>query len=777
MTSSARRLLLWLTLLCSLAPAAAARAQGTIAGTVSDFDRGAPIPDVRVVVSGPATTRTVSSDAQGRYVVRGVPAGTYTLAVHRIGYSAQRAVDIVVRDGESTPVDLLLSAVPVPLSAVVVTPGTFGVMYENLAAPQSLTREDIETRPQLGEDVYRSVTRLPGISSNEYSAKFRVRGGGNNEMLVLLDGLELYEPFHLKYLDGALSIIDVQEIGGVDVTTGGFSAEYGDRLTGVFDVRTLDAPAGGRTRTELGLSVTNARLLNRGDFAGGRGRWLVSARRGYLDVVLKLIGEDDDLNPRYYDALAKVEYQLGDAHTVSAHLLRAGDRLRFVEDPGSHLTSGYGNTYGWVTWRATFERLTAQHVLSAGALSWDRDAVDLFNDRVPRATVRDDRSFHFVGLREDASFELGARSLLKWGFDAKLLDARYDYGHTLVRERANGGQGAPTRTDTTLAALDPSGSELGAYAAARVRPLPPLVIEAGARYDRQSYTGDAAASPRLNASYAVGRGPNPLTLRAAWGRYSQSQGIHEIQVQDGETAFQRADLAEHRALGAERGFWGTRVRVEAYQRRMPRLRERWVNLDGGVELLPEVEEDRVRIAPGEGDARGVELFVQREPGRGAFQWSGSYAIARAEDRVGGTTVPRELDQRHTLYLDVAYRPRAKWLLSAAWLSHTGWPTTKSEFAFEQVSATGYRLTRTYGPLYGERLPAYRRLDVRATRQFALGRGGRVAVFLDVFNALGRDNPQSFNYFVRGSPPGAPVVRREIEPLLPRLPSLGASWEF
>ena len=760
-----------------LATGAQARAQGSIVGTVRDSLHASPLSGVRVAADGAGATAT--TDAEGRFALRGVPAGSRAVHFQRVGYAPARLAAVVVRDGEASSLDVALAAVVVPLSAVVVTPGTFGVMHENLAAPQSLTREEIETRPSLGEDIYRSVTRLPGVSAGEYSAKFRVRGGGNDEVLVMLDGLELYEPFHLKDLDGALSIVDVQAIGGVDVITGGFSAEYGDRLTGVFDIRTAGAGGArdqraddGRTHTELGLSLTNARLLNRGQFDGGRGRWLVSARRGYLDVVLKLIGEDEDLNPRYYDALAKVEYQLGDAHTVGAHVLHAADRLRFVEEPGSRLTSDYGNSYGWLTWRASLGRLTAQHVLSAGALSWDRDAVDLFNDRVARATVRDERRFHFVGLREDASLALGERSLLKWGFDAKRLEASYDYANTLVLERGSGG--AVTRADTTRAAPSPSGTELGVYGALRLRPLAPLVVEGGARYDRQSYTGDATVSPRVNASLTL---PDGTSLRAAWGRFYQSQGIHEIQVHDGETAFQRADLAEHRALGVERALGGVRVRVEGYERRMPRLRARWVNLIGGVEMLPEVTDDRVRIAPDRGDARGVELFVQREPGAGRFHWAGSYAVARAEDRVGGAVVPRPLDQRHTLYLDASYRPGANWLLSAAWMSHSGWPTTASSWTFEQVSATTYRLRHAFGPYYGERMPSYQRLDVRGTRRFALRRGGEVRVFVDVFNVLNRKNPQSYEYFVSGSPPAAPVVRRELEPLLPRLPSLGVSWEF
>ena len=78
-----------------------------------------------------------------------------------------------------------------------------------------------------------------------------------------------------------------------------------------------------------------------------------------------------------------------------------------------------------------------------------------------------------------------------------------------------------------------------------IRPLRALVVEPGLRFDRHDYTGDSAWSPRLNAALTLGR----ATVRAAWGDYRQSQGLHEISVADGERTFQRGERAEHRVLG------------------------------------------------------------------------------------------------------------------------------------------------------------------------------------------------------------------------------------
>jgi len=127
---------------------------------------------------------------------------------------------------------LNLAEEAIPLSEVIVTPGHFSMMQKETTIRQTLKREDIRSFPQLGEDIYRAVTRLPGLAGNDYSSKFSVRGGENEEVLVLLDGMKLYEPFHLKDFGGSVSVIDVEAIGGIDMITDAFTADYGDRLSG-----------------------------------------------------------------------------------------------------------------------------------------------------------------------------------------------------------------------------------------------------------------------------------------------------------------------------------------------------------------------------------------------------------------------------------------------------------------------------------------------------------------------------------------------------------------
>jgi len=131
-----------------------------------------------------------------------------------------------------------------------------------------------------------------------------VRGGEHDQVLVLLDVLELNDPFHLKEINGGgLSIVDVSLIDGVELLTGGFPAEYGDRRSGVFNIKSARPPSSHRWGAGVGLM--NIRVFARGSSA--RGNWMVSIRRGYLDVVLDLMGEENAPRLTYCDALAKAE--------------------------------------------------------------------------------------------------------------------------------------------------------------------------------------------------------------------------------------------------------------------------------------------------------------------------------------------------------------------------------------------------------------------------------------------------------------------------------------
>jgi hypothetical protein len=143
------------------------------------------------------------------------------------------------------------------LEDYVVTPSRFGIADERIAGNATLTSDELATLPQIGEDLFRTITRLPGLAANDASARFLVRGAPSSQILTRLNSVDLIDPFHRKEYDGALSIVDLETVGSIDLVTGGFTAEYGDRLAGVLKMETRTEARPGR-HTTLGISVTNS---------------------------------------------------------------------------------------------------------------------------------------------------------------------------------------------------------------------------------------------------------------------------------------------------------------------------------------------------------------------------------------------------------------------------------------------------------------------------------------------------------------------------------------
>ncbi|UCD38199.1 MAG: TonB-dependent receptor, partial [Fidelibacterota bacterium] len=272
-----------------LAVVPAIKQPGSIKGLIRDRATGQPLRGVNVLLAG--TYLGAATDPSGQFVINHVYPGTYTVQASMMGYKPQQAAEVVY-DGYNH-VDLAFELEPtvISLSEIVITPGHFSLMERIPTTRHALRAEDIRSFPQLGEDIYRAVNRLPGLANNDFAAGFYIRGGRQNEVLVLLDGMELYNPFHLKIQDGFMSFIDVESIRGIEMMTGAFPAEYGNRLSGVFNLKTI-SPRPNSSRTSLAISFLNARVLTENSFAKGRGRWMLLARRGYIDLLLKVAGQE-----------------------------------------------------------------------------------------------------------------------------------------------------------------------------------------------------------------------------------------------------------------------------------------------------------------------------------------------------------------------------------------------------------------------------------------------------------------------------------------------------
>lgn len=629
-----------------------------------------------------------------------------------------------------------------------------------------LGREEALALPRLGDDVFRGLTLLPGTAGDDASARFNLRGGRADEVMVRLDGLEILEPFHLQDFQQALSIVAPATLGAVTLQSGGFPAELGGRMSGVLELTSLEPTW--RRRGELGLTLLNAQAGGSGTFHEDRGHWLASLRGGSLELPLELAGRRE--NPKFWDVFGKVDRQLGGGHDLRGNALLARDTLDFAdlddEDQRSFNTL-YDGTYVWLT----DEAVLTPHLFVASRASFSRFERDRRGGEQGPATaftLGDARSLDAAGLAQSWSLNVGDGAL-KWGFDVRALDAHYDYdadwdlGDRLAAVRHQGAAGS------FHFRRHYRGRQYGVYVAGRFAARR-WTVEPGARFDANTIIeDDERVSPRLNATWAASERSR---LRLAWGHYSQSERLYELQVEDGVTAFAPPELAEHRILGFDHAF-GRRLtlRAELYERLIRDPRVRFENLYEPLSIVPELEPDRIRVAPESSKARGFEVLLGGAAGD-RVDWFASYSYSRIEDRIDGRDVPRSVDQPHSLGLELTWRAPRQWLVHLGWHYHSGWPTTALA---AHLDAAGEAVP-ALGPLYGERLPGHRRLDLRASRGFRLRRG-ELELFVEVQNLASNHNVRGYDVALVPRADGTVDVELDPNSWGRLLPNVGVTWRF
>jgi len=582
-----------------------------ISGCVIDDSSKICLPGANVFLT--ETTFGASTNEKGKFIISNIPNGCYNLQCMYIGYKTVTINDINISENKCVHLDIEMRMEPIRLKEITVTPSHYSFREITPTVQQTLTRKDIETIPQFGEDIYRVVRRLPGLYANEFSSRFTVRGGEHNQILTTIDGLELYEPFHLKDIfGGLLSIIDAAAIETIDLMTGGFSAEYGDRMSGVFKIKSR-IPTADQKRYSLGISLTNARIFSEGSFNKNNGSWLISGRRGYLNNVLKITG-GDDTQPGifYYDLFGKVKNKLNEKNTLSVNVLHANDKFEYINDG---VDTHYSNTYGWLTLQSVLNpKLLMRTVVSVGRMSHNRKAIRSYDvDQDLYYSVSDVRNFQFWGFKQDWNLEFSGFYYVKWGFDTKMLTSEYDYLSVPQNDSYDVNTDIKKEgLNTTQVTIDPSGQKFGAYLSNRFEITSPLTAEIGFRYDYTSYTKDNLFSPRVNLAYALGR---QTFIRGEWGHFYQTQGVHELHVQDGEESFSPAELAEHRIIGFEHDFNGEiRLRLEGYYKKMSNLRPVYQNWKQIIDIFPEMSSDRLKILLNGSTAKGIEIYLRKISG-------------------------------------------------------------------------------------------------------------------------------------------------------------------
>ena len=704
---------------------------------------------------------------QGVFQYNGLAAGQYTLDIEAPGYQSQ------TKSIEVNSMDVAVLSIQLEIEVTVLEELKVSTSRYTLAANSRffIDQRAIENLPDIGDDPIRSAHRLPGVAAGGWSAQSYFRGGEKNETAIYLNGLKLLDPFHVRDYQNVFSSIDARSISGVEAYTGGFPVGYGDRMSGVL---VLESQQSAKPRqTELGLSVFNTSILTSGHTANNKVNWLLSARNSNLKYVLdKDVGE-----PSYNDIFVSAGINFSDRFRMTVNALRAEDAILVVTESAieerEQATSDTLNRSFWLSLENDWTLdLSSTTVLATSKFKNDRDAIVLDPEQLV-GQVMDDRDIKFTELKQDWTWTASERHLWQFGFEIRDQKASYRYisaaeyfGFYLALP------GVPESIERDVTA-NYAGQSYSVYLSDRFAMNANSMIEFGLRWDKQTYLGpidDDQISPRISVFYNA----TPKTdLRLSWGSYYQSQGIHELQVEDGVETFFPAQRADHLIAGVHYKLGRSlRLRTEVYQKDYKDLRPRFENLQDSLALVPELEPDRVPIAPDSGRSRGIELTLENTE-NDELDWWLSYTWSRVTDSIDGRDQKRNWDQQHALQTGIAWH-MAPWEIGLAANIHTGWPTTTLYLVEGADEDDEYTLV--YGSRNTENFKTFASLDFRVSREWNL-KNSRISAFFEISNALNRKNECCIDYDIEDEDADEIILEESIDYWLPVLPAIGILWEF
>ena len=578
------------------------------------------------------------------------------------------------------------------------------------------------------ENIFRTLQVLPGvIATEELGSRIAVRGGGPDQNLTVMDGVEIYNPYRLTFpaedlaMVGLASPFNSDTIESVEFFPGAFDVRYGDRLSSLLVVKNREGSETERFQGTSSLSATDANVIVEGKLPRrAPGSWLVSARRSHLDLVAeRLIGAQ---LPSFEDLHARALWRPGPQQRVSLVGLAGRERIRpdSVEgdDDGVASDAGHETRMRNGLLSLTFESSVGPAGSSRTIASFSQLGETLgayeqsFDNSRGANTVESiatggllqfqlarDIAVRDLALRQEFMFKPSAGHSLDLGLETHRLDTRWTWRISGDRSlhQANG---SSIRLGSSL--LDDFDSSrasyrFGAWLQDRWQVSPRLALQPGIRIDHSSLTGETTLSPRLRGTVNVGRA---LRLDAAFGVHTQSPGYEKVLQSDyfidlrpARSSALKAERALHAVAGLQREFGGgLTARVDGYYKRFSDLlvgqlesEEDRLQRLAGYDVPPALWESvpthaQITTSPlnaATGEAYGVEVSVAHSGAGASAPLSGwaAYAVGRASRTAYGVTHPFDYDRRHALTTAATFRVGSRIDVSATARWATGLPRT------------------------------------------------------------------------------------------------------
>ncbi len=799
-------------------------ARVSVAGRVLVAGIEEPVEGALLVVNG----NEVVTGPDGRFRLVLAP-GTWTISIAAEGF-LNHTVTITVGTGPIDDLQVLLTAVRFSETVEVIARGE----TPTGPAPLPVKPDAVLAQAGVADNVFRTLHTMAGVAAaNDFESRISVRGGGPDQNLTVMDGVEIHNPYRLF---GLTSAFNPEIVSDFELATGAFSVRHGDRLSSLLTVENRLGTAQRNLGGSASISITDANLVLEGKLPGRKaGSWLITGRRTYYDLIAERI-VDGDL-PSFADLQMKVSRELGPGQRLSftGLLSRESTDATFEEgvDNADILTHAENDlvaiTFDMPLGVGGSSRTIASYYRFVDALDFDGTLES--DNRVSNTGDPASRRFGFVdvvfrrevevrdlALRQEFLKSVTEHQLLDFGAEIHNLQTRW--GWDIPGDRnpdvangssALGGNGLPDLLDSRV-----DSTRLGAWFADRFQVTSQFVLEPGVRVDYSTINKKAIVSPRLAAAVELNENTR---LRGAIGLHSQSPGYEKLFQADYFVDLTRgndlqSERSTHFILGVERDLArGLTARLEGFYKdfsdlivgRLETEEERLARVsryDFPPELRSSIPtEPEITSFPSngsEGRAYGFDLYVAKRPTSASSRLAGwlSYTFSIADREAYGRVYPFDYDRRHALNVVASYRIGDKfdWAVTGRFAS--GFPFTPArgvrvvpvedpedpERLIPSTDEDG-NLVWSVDPggasnLNSDRFPYYARVDTRVTFR-PRGLTGRWEFYLEAINVFDRKNAAEVDYSIRFDPvTGEPFLREgQDESGLPFLPTFGVRFRF
>ena len=786
--------LLLVLLLAGCAQIANAQNTGILAGTVKDKLSQETLIGATVRVNG--ANLGASTDVEGRFRIGDIPPKSYSVTVEYLGYLPQTRYNVVITSGNANFLNFELEPDNQSLKEVVIAENR-SVRIASVETPlsiQNLSVEEIKSNPGGNFDISRVVQALPGVGGTAGSVGgFRndlvIRGGGPNENVYYLDGMEIPVINHFATqgaAGGPTGILNVSFIEDATLASSAFQARYDNALSSVLQFRQRDGNPE-RVQGNFRLSGTEAALTAEGPLGkkNGPATFLASARRSYLQFLFSAL--DLPIRPDYWDFQYKVTYKIDPKTTFTSLGVGAIDEFSFAAPKETTPENVYvlGSVPSINQWNYT-QGFAIKRLVENGYwnLTFSRNMfenrLDQFEDNFD--AMQTDEAKRVLRLKSQEienklRFDYNAfRGAWKFSYGAMAQYVKYN-NNTFNRIRpeirdAQGNLIQPAVTVNFNTAID--FFKFGLFGQVNRTFLDErLGVSFGLRTDGNSFTEDGAnpaatLSPRVSLSYAL---TEKWKLNASVGRYYKIAPYTVLGFRDENGQLVNKNLpytrSDHYVAGLE--YVPTpslRFTLEGFYKDYA---DYLVSARDGISLANQggdfgiIGNERV-LANGEGRAYGLEFFAQQKLTKKLFV-TGSYTLFRSEfSGADGILIPSAWDTRHLLSVILGRKFRRNWEMGLKYRFQGGAPFTPFDETASRLNyATVGRGILDFRRLNGERLDNFSQFDFRIDKKWNFKRA-TLDVFIDIQNAFVQVNPAYPQYTFRRLPDNSGWETSDGQPL-------------